>query len=99
MWICVDHTTFKGWLRDTIGRERYAEIDPANARQHRISPHTAETGAMRELIKRFIVQKQALSNSSRSDIKLNLPAPLNTLTIEGLVKEGELTIHRSVTLN
>ena len=90
-------TAFKGWVREVLGRDRYAELDPANARQHRLSPHTAETGPMRELIHRFNVKKAAFSNSSQSDIKLDLPAPLSGLSIEDRVKDGELTIHRSGT--
>ena len=46
---------------------------------------------MRELIKRFEVKKKLFSSSS-GDITLELPEPLNKVTIEGRVREGELTI-------
>ena len=72
----------------------YAEIDPVNAKQRRISLHAGETGVMRQLINQFNFKKAVFSNSTTSDIKLDLPAPLNTLTIEGRVKEGELVIYR-----
>lgn len=86
-------TAFKRWLRDTIGVEKYAELDPANARQ-RISPHSAESGSMRELIKRFEIKKRGFSNES-GDIRLDLPAPLSNFSMEGRVREGELLIHWS----
>ena len=86
-------TGFKRWLRDTIGGQNYAKIDPNNARQ-RISPHTAESGAMRELIKRFEDKKKQFSNSSQADIKIELPEPLKDLTIENRVHLGQLTIRR-----
>ncbi|KAK3679081.1 hypothetical protein LTR78_001534 [Recurvomyces mirabilis] len=83
---------FKTWLRDIIGPSSYAELDPVNAYQHRINPHTAETGEMRELIRRFIVRKIAFSNNDEKSIKIDLPAPLNTLTIAGRIEQGGLTL-------
>ncbi|KAK4552632.1 hypothetical protein LTR86_010276 [Recurvomyces mirabilis] len=83
---------FKTWLRDIIGPSSYAELDPVNAYQHRINPHTAETGGMRELIRRFIVRKIAFSNNDQKSIKIDLPAPLKTLTIPGRIEQGGLTL-------
>lgn len=86
-------TEFKRWLRGVLGTSRYSELDPANARQ-RISAHTVESGPMRELIKRFEVQKKAFSSTSQ-DIKLELRGSLSGLNIEGRVKQGDLTIYQS----
>ncbi|KAF2168394.1 hypothetical protein M409DRAFT_53083 [Zasmidium cellare ATCC 36951] len=73
-------TEFKLWLRDEVlGRELYADLDPANAQQKRISPHTAETEAMRQLIKRFSSNKIVFSNHTRAPIKIDLPPPLDSL--------------------
>ncbi|KAK4504279.1 hypothetical protein PRZ48_005195 [Zasmidium cellare] len=85
-------TEFKLWLRDEVlGRDLYAELDPVNAHQKRISPHTAETDAMRQLIKRFSSNKVVFSNHSRASIKIDLPPPLESLD-HGRVNQGELTI-------
>lgn len=86
-------TRFKSWLRKEIGIENYAIIDPDNAKQRRISPHTSETGAMRELIGRFNIRKAAFSNSTRADIKIELGKDLNSISIPGRVDQGQLTIH------
>ncbi|KAK5116990.1 hypothetical protein LTR62_006711 [Meristemomyces frigidus] len=76
---------FKEWLREEIGSEHYGMLDNDNQLQRRISPHTSETGPMRELIKHFILKKKAFSSADREDIKIDLPAPLNTLAVEGRV--------------
>lgn len=47
---------------------------------------------MRQLIKEFDAEKKRFSNST-TVIKIELPEPLDKLTIEGRVNEGELTIH------
>lgn len=47
---------------------------------------------MRELMKRFEVEKARFSLTSR-DVRLELPKPLDRLNIEGRVKEGEMTIY------
>ncbi|KAF7190557.1 hypothetical protein HII31_07716 [Pseudocercospora fuligena] len=84
-------TAFKLWLRKVLGPDLYAEIDPVNARRTRISPHTAETGIMRSLIKQFSARKEVFSNHDRASIKIDLPAPLDSLTHNNVV-QGELTI-------
>lgn len=53
---------FKRWLQRQIGKSQYASIDPESARIQKISPHTPETGPIRELMKRFNVAKAAFSN-------------------------------------
>ena len=84
-------TRFKHWLRDTIGVDNYAKLDPANGRQ-RIGPHTPESGHIRELMKRFEVKKRNFSNANQDYIRLDLPGPLSNFSLEGRVNQGELTI-------
>ncbi|EME41240.1 hypothetical protein DOTSEDRAFT_55117 [Dothistroma septosporum NZE10] len=60
-------TEFKSWLRDAVGRDKYAERDPVNAKQYRISPITAETGVMKIIITRFNAQKEAFSNLKQGE--------------------------------
>lgn len=87
---------FKRWLRDEVlGPEIYGEIDPINARQQRMSPHAVETGAMRELMKQFEIEKKAFKISGPDEIKLDLPAPLDNLSIDGRAGAGTLTIKQS----
>ncbi len=52
-------------------------------------------GALRSLIRQFEAQKK-LFQGLPGDIKLDMPPPLNKLTIDGRVREGELTITRYV---
>lgn len=49
---------------------------------------------MRELMKRFEIQKKGFTANSR-DIKLDLPEPFENLNISGVVG-GEITIPSSV---
>lgn len=72
--------------------EAYVRLDPLNGRD-RLSVHAVESGSMRDLIKDFIARKHQFSEDS-SDIKLDLPNPLNQLDMEGRVKQGELVIYR-----
>ncbi|KAK4962668.1 hypothetical protein LTR10_000295 [Elasticomyces elasticus] len=83
---------FKMWLRDILGADHYSKLDPANRGQP-IKPHSIETCAMRELIKRFEVQKTRFSTNTY-DVKIDLPAPLDRLDIPDRVNEGELTIYK-----
>ncbi|KAK5163262.1 uncharacterized protein LTR77_010848 [Saxophila tyrrhenica] len=87
-------TAFKSWLRDEIGWDNYAQLDRVNAWTQRISPHTGENGPMRELMRRFREKKVVFPNPTEADIKLDLPSPLNSLTIGKRVVGGELTIRR-----
>lgn len=87
---------FKRWLRDEVlGPEIYGEIDPINARQQRMSPHAVETGPMRELMKQFEIEKKLFKVSGPDEIKLDLPAPLDNLSIDGRAGGGTLTMRRS----
>ncbi|KAF7185658.1 Chaperone protein DnaK [Pseudocercospora fuligena] len=85
-------TAFKNWLRDEIKADNYASIDRENARQQRISPFARENSAMRALMTRFNIKKAAFSKTDKSDIILDLPEPLNNLSLGTRVKEVELTL-------
>lgn len=65
-------------------------LDPTYSGQ-RIGTHTTESGTMRGLVKVFDAEKKEFSNS-RKAIKLDLPKPLDTLSIGDAVVEGELTV-------
>jgi hypothetical protein len=79
---------FKHWLSDLLGKY-YQELDPGNAGQ-KISAHATEGGQMRAMMQEFDAIKRSFNQNS-ADIKLDLPEPLNDLTIEG-VSDGEFTI-------
>ena len=51
---------------------------------------------MRELIKRFNARKAVFSNLNHDPIKIDLPPPLNGLSIQGRIYQGELTMQWSV---
>ena len=82
---------FKKWLRKTIEPHNYYLLDPANAGKKRIYPYASESGPMREVINRFEAKKKVF-DSSTTEIRLDLPEPLDKLTIPGKVNQGQLTI-------
>jgi hypothetical protein len=84
---------FKEWLRDLLGDKNYQRFDP-NTELHKITPHTTEGKAMRELMKEFDARKRGFRKDYNQDIHLDLPAPLDNLTIPGKVNGGEITITR-----
>jgi hypothetical protein len=81
---------FKSWLKEQIGDENYKELDPRNASQ-KISSHATEGKQMRALMKTFDGYKRKFSEDHR-DIKMDLPEPLDDLTVGKQVLGGELTI-------
>ena len=84
---------FKTWLRDVLGIEDYVKLDPLNGRD-RLSVYAIESGPMRSLIRQFIAKKHQFGEHT-SEIRLDLPEPLNKLdTKDGRVKGGGLVIHR-----
>ncbi|CAK1364417.1 unnamed protein product [Cercospora beticola] len=88
-------TEFKRWLRRVIGEQNYAMLDPDAARQKATNAYEMESPAMRKLIKEFFVAKSTFKNyerSRRAAIKIELPEPLDKLTIENRVDEGALII-------
>jgi hypothetical protein len=84
---------FKKWLQKLIPRH-YRSLDPCNANQ-KISAHATEGGQMRTLMKKFDILKKRFKTDT-DEMTLNLPEPLNKLTIEGIVSEGEITITKYV---
>jgi hypothetical protein len=81
---------FKRWLKKLIGDENYKELDPRNASQ-KISSHATEGKEMRALMKAFDSCKRKFSRDHR-DMKMDLPEPLDDLSIGNQVVGGELTI-------
>jgi hypothetical protein len=65
-------------------------LDPRNASQ-KISSHATEGKEMRELMKLFGGYKRKFSKDHR-DIKMDLPEPLDDLTVGTKLLGGELTI-------
>lgn len=81
---------FKRWLKRLLGDRNYQKLDPTNASQ-KISGHHTETDKMRTIMKTFDAYKRKFAKHSR-DTKMDLPEPLDTLSIIGKVVKGELTI-------
>ncbi|CAI6331925.1 unnamed protein product [Periconia digitata] len=82
---------FKKWLRDHIGEANYKMLDP-NMEENKISSHSVEGKAMRELMKEFDDQKQRFDGEMKEDIRIDLPHPLQHLSIAGKVNKGEIAI-------
>jgi len=85
---------FKKWLRTVLGEGNYLLLDPDSEGQA-ITPYAREGRAMRHIMREFDLFKREFKNDGR-DIKMDLPEPLNTLTIPGRVDEGELIITKFV---
>ena len=81
---------FKSWLKRTIGEKNYRYLDPGDASQ-KISSIANEGKKMKELLRAFEPYKWKFSKDSW-DILLDLPEPLDDLTIENNVLGGELRI-------
>lgn len=86
---------FKEWLRDLLGDKNYQRLGP-NTELNKITSHTTEGKAMRELMKEFDTCKRGFRKDHNQDIHLDLSAPLDNLTIPGNVDGGEITITRAV---
>ncbi|KAF2201018.1 actin-like ATPase domain-containing protein [Delitschia confertaspora ATCC 74209] len=82
---------FKKWLRALIGPTNYEKIDP-NTVMGKITSHVTEGRAMRELMEQFNSRKKRFRGGEDGDITLELPAPLDDLTIHDKVDEGYITI-------
>lgn len=82
-------TRFKQWLRGVLGERYFQQLDP-NSRRSGISA-ISEGSRMRHVIKQFDPHKKKFSSNSPS-MKIDLPEPLNNITIPGKVNQGELTI-------
>jgi hypothetical protein len=79
-----------------IGDQYYHQLDP-NADLEGFSSHTAEGPAMRQLMNQFIAFKKEFELNSPNS-SLDLPHPLDGITIAGRVNDGEITITKSVIL-
>lgn len=84
---------FKEWLRDLLGDKNYQRLGP-NIGLNKITSHTTEGKAMRELMKEFDTCKRRFRKDYNQDIHLDLSAPFDNLTIPGKVDGGEIAITR-----
>jgi hypothetical protein len=80
------------WLRSKLGEQYYRELDP-NLDIDKDAFHASESPAMRYLMQKFDERKQAFDENS-GDFYLDLPEPLDALTISGVVNQGEMLISR-----
>lgn len=83
---------FLKWLRDKLGIENYQKLDP-NLDIDKEAFHASESPAMRYLMQNFDERKQSFDQDS-GDFYLDLPEPLENLTIDGVVNQGEMLIPR-----
>lgn len=86
---------FRKWLRNLIGPKNYQKIDQ-NTVMGKITSHSVEGKAMRNLMEQFDDRKKAFTGSEDGDIAIRLPEPLADLSIPGKVDEGEVIISNSV---
>ncbi|KAF2658712.1 hypothetical protein K491DRAFT_755999 [Lophiostoma macrostomum CBS 122681] len=82
---------FKKWLRMLIGEQNYRELDPELG-ETKISSHSAEGPAMRELMRDFNARKEIFHSHYGEDIRIDLPAPKDNLTLPGKVNAGQIRI-------
>ncbi|KUJ18836.1 uncharacterized protein LY89DRAFT_717366 [Mollisia scopiformis] len=91
---------FKEWLKWHLGEELYQELDQAEEseqeqgqRTTKISSHDSEGMRMRELMKRFDIQKRRFRNDpDKEPILINLPEPFEDLNLDDRVWGGQVTI-------
>ncbi|KAJ4365713.1 hypothetical protein N0V83_008333 [Neocucurbitaria cava] len=81
---------FLKWLRKQLGETNYRHLDP-NFDIDKDAFHASESPAMRYLMEKFDERKQNFDRHSR-DLYLDLPEPLDNLTIPGIVNQGQITI-------
>lgn len=83
---------FKDWLRRLLGDRYFLELEP-NADLNRI--YGTEGRALRDLMARFdTIKKEFHTNSG--PMYLDLPKPLNNLTLDNRVEGGQITISKYV---
>jgi hypothetical protein len=70
----------------------YRELDP-NLDIDTDAFNASNSPAMRHLMEKFDERKQVFDNES-TNFHLDLPEPLDMLTIPGVVNQGEMIIHR-----
>jgi hypothetical protein len=83
---------FLRWLRGQLGEQNYRQLDP-NLDIDKDAFHASENPAMRYLMQKFDDRKQAFDRDS-GDFYLDLPEPLDALTMSGIVNQGEMMIPR-----
>lgn len=84
---------FKKWLHTLLGDRHYRMLDP-NLQASKIASHTTEGPSMRDLMARFEQLKHNFTIDSAENFYLDLPRPLDNLTILGAVEDGEITLTR-----
>lgn len=80
---------FKKWLASILGERHFKSLDP-NSRGKNLS-RTSEEPAMRKIMEQFDGLKKRFVASS-PDMHIELPEPLDKITVPGKVYQGELTI-------
>ena len=83
---------FKKWLRKLLSREQYEKLDP-NLDIEKFATHASETPSMRALMKEFDQKKRQFGLDGQG-CQLELPEPLENISIPGRVNQGLLTIRR-----
>jgi hypothetical protein len=81
---------FKEWLRNILGAKHYRTLD-SRSTKNRIRSHATESGEMRAIMKVFDPYKKKFTKDGR-DFKLDLPEPLDNLSLKDHIIDGELTI-------
>jgi hypothetical protein len=87
------NTDFKKWLQHHLGRE-YRKLDP-KGECDKINASATETQAMRELMREFEFHQKAFRGSSPT-MHIDLPRPLENLSIARRVEHGDLSITKFV---
>ena len=81
---------FKKWLRALLGDKNYAKLDPQMAAD-KITSHSTEGDAMRKLMTAFNEHKIAFEGNTEEVYYMDLPYPLDNLTIPGRIDSGQFT--------
>lgn len=84
---------FKQWLLQLLGQKRFKEIDPDF--DGKISSHTTEGEAMRELMTAFTLRKESFTKHS-GNMSVDLPVPLDALNLDTRIIGGRVTITKQV---
>ena len=87
---------FKQWLRVLIGDANFLQLD-TNAQLNKIGSHSTEGRSMRQLMNSFETLKKSFARNT-PDMHMELPYPLDNLTIPRRVDSGEITITKYVTM-
>jgi hypothetical protein len=83
---------FKQWLRLLLTDRYYLQLDP-DADLNNV--YGVERQEIREIMSEFDTIKKSFEQES-GDMFLDLPKPLNNLTLEGRVDGGQITITKLV---